>query len=57
MTEMHLQKIIPIFNFKFGEEDLKFSYTGNFDGAKYTISIKHYGQLRLADIHNVIYNN
>ena len=54
---MHLQKIIPIFNFKFGEEDLKFSYTGNFDGAKYTISLKHYGQVSLADILNVIDNN
>jgi len=56
MTEMHLQKIIPIFNFKFGEEDIKFSHSGNFDGTKYTISLKHYGQVSLGDILNVIDN-
>ncbi len=50
---MFLRKIIPIFNFKFEKEDIKFSHSSNFDGAKYTISLKHYGQVSLGDILNI----
>jgi len=45
---MNLRKIIPIFNFKFDNVDIEFIHTGEYDGAKYNINLKHHGQVSLA---------
>lgn len=47
------RSITPIFNFKFEGDDDEFTCSGDYNGANYTVSLKHHGPISLAEINRM----
>lgn len=47
------RSIVPIFNFKFDQEDIEFTLSGNYDSSDYSITLKKFGPKSLTEINKV----
>lgn len=47
------RSITPIFNFKFDEEDIEFTFLGKYNDSDYSITLKNFGPISLAEINKL----